>query len=110
MVSMIFRDVKMAASKQLAMRTHCSASLNEMAIAPTFARFTVARSKMCRELDMGEESGAWTWHSWESSVGVINATVWRNLRRRKPISVNACRRENSLYVCEDLQPCRRRFS
>jgi hypothetical protein len=62
---------------------------------------------MCLELDISEESGAWAWHSWESSVGVINATVGRNLRRRKPISFSRGGWKNSLYVCEDLQPCGR---
>jgi hypothetical protein len=104
---MIFRDVKMAASKQLAIRIHCSASLNEMAIALTLARFTNARSKMCLELDISEESGAWAWHSWESSVGVINATVGRNLRRRKPISFSRGGWKNSLYRSQNLKSCGR---
>ena len=49
-------DVKIAASKQLATRIHCSASDKEIASAPTFARFTVAKSKKCRELSMSEKS------------------------------------------------------
>lgn len=56
MLSTILIDVKMAASKQLAILTHCSASLKEMASAPTFARFTVAKSKKCRELSISEKS------------------------------------------------------
>jgi hypothetical protein len=46
-----------------------------MAIALTFARFTNAKSKMCFELDISEESGPRSGDAWQFSVGSIDATV-----------------------------------
>jgi len=43
---MIFSEVKIAASKQLATRSHCSTSESEIAIAPKLATFTTAKSMM----------------------------------------------------------------
>jgi len=107
MDSKIFIDVKIAASKQLAILNHCSASLKEMASAPTFARFTVAKSMMCRELSMSDKGESGLGDPWKFSGGVINATVRRNRRRRKPIPLSPRWRQDSFYGGQNLQSCGR---